>query len=95
MVADGLAPDLNTYGAFMDRFARVGDVHGAGALYDAMTIDHRALDGRRHRPFGGSSGGFSMAGEEWGEDAAGRACGWRWSPRAPARASPKPTRWRC
>lgn len=37
MVADGLAPDLNTYGAFMDGFARLGDVHGARALYDAMT----------------------------------------------------------
>ena len=48
MVADGLAADLNTYGAFMDGYARLGDVHGARALYDAMTgRSLERLDGRR------------------------------------------------
>ena len=57
MVADGLAPDLNTYGAFMDGYARLGDVHGARALYDAMT--GRASSAWIVDDATGSSGGSS------------------------------------
>ena len=37
MVESGLSPDLNTFGAFMDGYARCGDVDGARALYATMT----------------------------------------------------------
>ena len=64
MVADGLAPDLNTYGAFMDGYARLGDVHGARALYDAMTgrASSAWIVDDATGSSGGSSGGSSLAG---------------------------------
>jgi pentatricopeptide repeat protein len=37
MIESGLSPDLNTFGAFMDGYARCGDVDGARALYATMT----------------------------------------------------------
>lgn len=37
MIESGLTPDLNTFGAFMDGYARCGDVDGARALYATMT----------------------------------------------------------
>jgi len=64
MVADGLAPDLNTYGAFMDGFARVGDVHGARALYDAMTgrsSNVWIVDDAAGGSFAGSSGSSKIS----------------------------------
>ena len=37
MIESGLTPDMNTFGAFMDGYARCGDVDGARALYATMT----------------------------------------------------------
>ena len=102
-----LAPDLNTYGAFMDGFARWATSTARGRLHDAhdgtaaspqpgssttRLVDRSGSSASRSRKMSSKMAANEGVEVKTPPDARVRLA---LVPRAPARASPKPTRWRC